>query len=204
MASQKQFQSKVSEVTAKQYVTPKPTKEPMTIDEAFNVLDRIIGFINNCDNKASIALAGTMAILAIIFSSDGIVKIAGIVSAILFPQTTNSSAGEVVYLVLLLLSMALLVVGLVFLVLVIVARTKADGSSAIFFGHIAQLKDAMEYRTRVLSSKKDELLTDILNQIYINSIICSRKYKLYNQGLKYTGIGFAALITALAIGVFWF
>jgi uncharacterized BrkB/YihY/UPF0761 family membrane protein len=174
----------------------------MTVDEAFNVLDRVIGFINNCDNKASIVLGSTVAILAIIFSSEGIRKIVDIISAILFSQTGKPSIGEAVYLVLLIVSLALLLIGLVYLVLTIIARIKTSGSSAIYFGHITQLKDATAYKERVLSSTKEELLEDILNQIYINSSICSCKYKHYNRGLKYTVIGFTTLIAILAIGVF--
>jgi hypothetical protein len=202
MAGQKQAQSKNSDMVAKQAVTSKTAQEPMTVDEAFNVLDRVIGFINNCDNKASIVLGGMVAILAIIFSGEGVKKIVDTVSAILFSASGKPSTGEVVYLVLLIASLALLIIGLVYLMLTIIARTKTSGSSAIYFGHIAQLKDATSYKERILSSTKQELLEDILNQIYINSSICSFKYKHYNRGLKFTVIGLAVLIVILAIGVF--
>jgi hypothetical protein len=202
MVSQERPQSKKNKETAKQAVMPKMVEEPITVDVAFNVLDRIIGFINNCDNKASIVLAGTVTVLAIIFSSEGIKKTVYIVSSILYPQSANPSAGEMIYLIFLLLSMALLVVGLILLILVIVARIKTSGSSIIYFGQISQLKDTSAYKERILSCSQDGLLTDILNQIYINSTICNRKYRYYNRGLRCTMIGFAALIIALAIGVF--
>jgi hypothetical protein len=162
----------------------------------------VIGFINNCDNKASIVLGGTVAILAIIFSSDGIKKVIDMVSAMLFPQSGSTTSGEAFYLLLLVLSMVLLIIGFVFLVLTITARVKSSGSSVIYFGHIAQHKDAGVYRENILSTSKEVLLEDILTQIYINSVICSQKYKHYNRGLKLTVIGFAALIAILAFGIF--
>jgi hypothetical protein len=202
MAGQKQTQSKKSDTLAKQAVTSKTAQEPMTVDEAFNVLDRVIGFINNCDSKASIVLSGTVAILAIIFSGEGVKKIVDTVSAILFSPSGKPSTGETAYLVLLIVSLTLLIIGLAYLMLTVIARTKTSGSSAIYFGHIAQLKDAAAYNKRILSSTEKELLEDILNQIYINSSICSRKYKHYNRGLIFTVIGLAVLIAILAISLF--
>ena len=197
MNLQKQSQSKKNDVAVKQVVIPKGTKEQITVDEAFNFLDRIIGFINNCDNKASIVLGGTVAILAIIFSNESVKNIANIM------KTGNLGAGKVIYLIFILLSLIVLFVGLIYLILVIVARIKANENSIIYFERISKFKDATEYKKNILSSSHDDLLEDILNQIYINSTICSQKYKYYNNGLKYIMIGFGVLIIVLVIGIFW-
>jgi hypothetical protein len=168
MATQKQPQSNSDDTAVKQTSSQKTTQKSLEVDEAFNVLDRVIGFINNCDNKASIVLGGTVAILAIIFSGDGIKKVIDMVSAMLFPQSGSTTSGEVFYLVLLVLSMVLLIIGFVFLVLTITARVKSSGGSVIYFGHIAQRKDAGVYKEDILSTSKEALLEDVLTQIYIN------------------------------------
>lgn len=203
MAAKEQLQSKDGDKVVEQVVAQKTTQTPMDVDEAFNVLDRVIGFINNCDNKASIALGGTVAILTIIFSCGGINKVIDMVPVIMFPPPSSTTTiGQVAYLLLLILSAILLVVGLLFLVLTITARVKSSGNSAIYFGHIAQLKDAEAYKERIFSTSKEELLEDILTQIYINSGICNKKYKHYNRGLKLTVIGFVMLVIVLVVSVF--
>lgn len=203
MAMRKQSQSRDGETVVGQIIGQKTTQKPIDVGEAFNILDRVIGFINNCDNKASIVLGGIAAILAIVFSGNGIERVIDVVSAIVFSApSSNRTIGEVAYLTLLILSVILLTVGLVFLILTITARIKSGKSSVIYFGHIARLENDAAYKERVVSISEEELLEDILAQIYINSVICDRKYKYYNRGLKLTVIGFIALVAILAISVF--
>lgn len=203
MSTRKQPQSKDGDKVVEQGVDQETTKKPMDVDEAFNILDRVIGFIGSCDNKTSIALGVTAAILTIIFSGDGVEKITEKVSAIMFPLSNSTiTVGEIAYLIILLLSVILIAAGLVSLVLTLTARTESVGNSAIYFGHIAQLKDAEAYKERIASTSKEELLEDILTQIYINSTICNKKYKHYNRGLKLTVMGFVMLVVVLVVSVF--
>jgi len=198
-----QTQPKDNNKDAKPDATQKATQNPMDIEEAFDVLDRVIGFINSCDNKTSIALGIAAAILTIIFSSDGVENITAKASAIMFPPSGSTiTIGEVAYLVILLLSVILIAAGLVSLVLTLTARIGSAGNSVIYFEHIAKLKDAKTYVEHVASVSKDELIEDILTQTYINSDICSEKYRHYNRGLKLTAIGFVALIAVMAISTF--
>lgn len=173
--------------------------------DALDILDRTIGFINACDNKASIIFGGIGVVFAIVFSSDGIQKILSIFDAV---KKSPSFCG-IGYLALLIVSSGVLVLGLVFLILVLIARSNLpmnetknfDANSKIFFGHIANRKGYEQYKRAMLKASDEELLNDVLSQIYINSMICNKKYKYYNLGLKYSLIGFSALVLLLILGV---
>ena len=177
-------------------------KESISIDEAFNVLDRTIGFINNCDNKASIILGCVMTVVAIIFSTEGITKIHNIISTIVSPtNNAKPSAAGILYLIFLFIFSIVLAAGLISLVLVLISRTKPKikgdttcGNSKIYFGHISQLNNAKEYKKCVLTAPRDNFLEDILNQIYVNSMICSKKHMHYNRGLRCTLFGLGLLM----------
>ena len=49
---------------------------------------------------------------------------------------------------------------------------------------------------------KEEYLNDLLSQIYINSKIANEKHVNYNKGIKWTIIGFIALIVMFLIGIY--
>jgi len=194
---------------AKQLHTTPTKEEKISIDEAFNILDRIIGFINNCDTKTSIILGGALAIIAVVFSTDGLTKIYNITKLILQPNIGKPTGVGVLYITLLLIFAVVLTVGLIFLVLSLVGRTsskvhKSCKNSKIFFGHISSVDSPEKFRKSIFASSKDDLLNDILNQIYINSKICSKKFKLYNWGLCLSIIGLGMMIVLFVIGVFYF
>ncbi|MGI6252280.1 MAG: hypothetical protein ACOYJV_02480, partial [Aminivibrio sp.] len=44
-------------------------------EDAIDILDRIIGFVNNCDSKSSIILGVFGAVITLVFSTDGIAEI---------------------------------------------------------------------------------------------------------------------------------
>jgi len=195
---------------AKQPVTQK-NKDGISIDEASNILDRTIGFINNCDTKASIILGGALAIIAVVFSTEGLTKIYQIIKAITQPTIGKPTGSGVLYLLLLFGFSVVLIAGFILLVLTLVGRTKTKtqkerkcDKSIVYFGHISSNESAEKYRKTVLALSRDGLLTDILNQIYINSEICSKKFKLYNKGMRCSIIGLFALLLLLGIGVFYF
>ncbi|MFB1100444.1 Pycsar system effector family protein [Terribacillus sp. JSM ZJ617] len=56
--------------------------------------------------------------------------------------------------------------------------------SILFFGTIEN-KSFIKFKNNVTGIKKDQLVNDYLSQVYINSKICSRKFKLYNKGVNW-------------------
>ena len=49
---------------------------------------------------------------------------------------------------------------------------------------------------------EQELLDELISQIYINSDIASKKYNKYNKGVKWTIIGFGLFVVILLIGIY--
>lgn len=49
---------------------------------------------------------------------------------------------------------------------------------------------------------KEDLLNDLIKEIYINADIASIKYATYNLGLKRTSIGFIVFVVLLLVGIY--
>lgn len=163
-----------------------------------NTLDRIIGFINNCDTKASIILALIGVIVTVIFSGnmpDKFLQIYG-------KEKEISSCGSILYIILCLASVIAVVVGMLFLAAVLFARiTGSNKDSKIYFGDIAENINAESYIEKVKSITVDTYIEDIARQIYINSKICKKKYHFYNTGLVVGLVGLIGFLALYLVGV---
>jgi len=73
--------------------------------------------------------------------------------------------------------------------------------SLIFFGTISTMEYNV-YKTHILNQSLESRVDDLLSQIYINSVICSKKFKLYNQGLISMGFFMFLVIAALIIHIY--
>jgi hypothetical protein len=167
-----------------------------TKNDANKDLDRIIGWVNNCDNKASIIL-GTYGVMAtILFTTNFIEKLKSIVTL----SVDKVTFGHLIYLSLSAISIILVFIGLYKLVKIIVPNTDSKGTnSLIFFGSIAENKiDGYLYR---LDSCSDaDLLKDIKSQIYINSKICDKKFKNLKTGLQFSLPGIILFMGSFTLG----
>lgn len=172
--------------------------ESFDIDTAQRTLDRTIGFINSCDTKASIMLAVLGVILTIIFTSsilDNIVNMADTISKSL-------SLCNWIFIVSSALSAFLFIFGVVKLTMVLYAMVSVSGEdSKIYFLDISKNENYTSYKNKLQRIKSNDLLDDIANQIYINAVICSKKYERYNKGLKFSLIGLAMLLILYIIGI---
>ena len=177
-------------------------------EDAFNVLDRIIGFVNNCDNKASIMLGIFGAIIAIICTTDGMSEIARIFHVV----TINKSFCSIIYLILWFSSLLVLSFGLYNFISALRAKldcgdmksSKLDIDSKIYFGGISKNKSYEQYLLKLRGLTSDDLLNDIISQIYINATICDKKFKCYNLGLMLSIIGLIGFLILWAIGSYIF
>lgn len=144
-----------------------------SVDEANHILDRTIGFINNCDSKASIILAIDSGFLAIVLMN---------VNQSNYPR---------------IISLLLIAIGATFIIVSLIARIsnrkfimkRNEESSVLFFGDIERYPSVEAYRQTFIKTKTDQYLKDILSQIYINSCICSKKYRIYNLGTRISLVG---------------
>lgn len=74
--------------------------------------------------------------------------------------------------------------------------------SVLFFGKISDKASYQVFQNEVLNMTKEEYLNDLLSQIYINSKIANEKHVNYNKGIKWTIIGFIALVVMFLIGIY--
>lgn len=183
-------------------------KEDLTqkIEIATQTLERNIGFINSCDSKTSIVLTAIGVLLTIILTNDGLTAIFKIVAR----SASGKTFCDILYLVGLAASVCMLISGIWKLVSVLIAKTEPlpknqktnVASSMIFFGGILKVGDSAAYRNKFLAMTKEELLDDLIAEIYINAEIATQKYKRYNWGLKLTVCGFVLFILMFLAGMY--
>ena len=167
-------------------------------------LDRINAWIGNCDQKAGFLLAIIGVIIAIIFSSDFSQSIVDIIvnpyrEYIRNPELNEFSLIRFIYFIFIVISIIASFVSIIFALLSITAAIdikkykKDDGNSELvdnsllFFGSISS-KKYNEFKEMSDVSYED----DLKSQIFINSIICIKKFKRFNLCL----VSFIVMISA--------
>lgn len=171
------------------------------IEITTQTLERNLGFISNCDNKASIILTAVGVLLTIILTSEGLASIKDILKKSLSQITFLNF----IYMFMFFSSVIILLSGILFLISVLIARsgiseTKGSKNSLIFFGGINSFNRIANYEKAIKKMDKKDLLDDLISQIYINSKIATKKYRKYNLGLKFTVIGFFLFIGVILFG----
>ena len=145
-------------------------------------LERIIGFVANCDSKVSYLLSAVGVILTILFTVKPM-NLTFLKSA-LGSDETNVLLGFSMLAII--LSLFYFLQGVYQLSQALTARTKihsGNSSSMIFFGAISAQAGSHDY---LQSIEKNEYSyrEDLACQIYINSKICTEKFERYNKGFK--------------------
>ena len=157
------------------------------IEEAQNILDRIIGFINNCDQKAGIMLATIGVMIAVGCTSDSFTELKRIVDEIMKFKGCRDYA----FFIWIIVSVSSLCFGLYKIILSLTAcidpnilkeKGISEIKSIIFFGDISNRNDFNDFKKDFTDTSVEEYLNDLLSQIYINSHICDRKFENYNKG----------------------
>lgn len=173
--------------------------------DAFDILDRTIDFIRNCENKASILLGTFGVILTILLTTEGINNL----KSIIYDAVTHLTFCNILYLIMFATSIGITIYGLYRIIKVLgveVDSPKEDGldrDSKIFFEHVRKNK-YLDYKNKLQNLSHDEMMNDITSQIYINSCICGEKYSNYKAGLKWTIIGFCGFLALWIIGIIIF
>lgn len=170
-------------------------------ENAYKNLEIINDWINNSDNKTSVALGLIGILLTILFTtSNSIKRIAKIVSS-LFSKLDFS---DILFLIIFTMFIYFFVYGIWSLIKVLIPTLKmkvCNIKSYLFFGSIAQYSSYEQYKNEVLSASDDDVIDDLLNQVYQNSIICNNKYKNFTIGIKYFIIGFLGTIIMYILGI---
>ena len=194
----------ISEEKAVKEATPNNEDLDYKIEIATQTLERNIGFVANCDNKTSIALAAFGVLLAIILTNEGINKIFDIIKTCIQIKTFCS----MFYLACFAGAIFVMLWGMFNLGSVLVAKTSEEAigrkeeNSRIFFAGIRKSGNYKTYNRRFCAMSKEDLLNDLIEQIYINADIASIKYTRYNLGLRCTSMGFIMFVALLLVGTY--
>ena len=164
-------------------------------EDAFRTLELVNGWINNMDTKASILLAYLAVIVGFVVSNG---------PPDLFAQPAPSPITfcyviKVVFVVTLYL---FLFASIVLFLGTLTARIKGNNEkhSLLFFGEIAK-NSLNDYKSKILNRTEEELIKDVLEQVYINSKICTIKSKYYNIGVKLTLISTVVYVICMILNV---
>lgn len=168
----------------------------ITEDELKLRLDRINSWINNCDQKASILLAVEGIVVTILCTSD---YISWIRQKLIFPiyyyyETRNGEFSLINAIQLCLLTvMLVLIVSSIFYSLQVIKGTtdpslfKQSGlteKSLLHFTFISS-ESFNNFKRATINQSNESMLNDLLSQIYINSSICTTKFKYHKKSVYY-------------------
>lgn len=174
----------------------------MNKEEKFKELERIDLWINNADTKISYLLAFLGIVATIIFTSDSVMQRI----IVCFNNVLKLSKQDIEKILSLLV--IILVLNLVFFIsksiyyLLKASVAKIDvsntnKSSTLFFGSIAT-NTFEQFKEKVKRQTDEELEDDIIEQIFINSKICSEKMKNYNKAINNLKISIVLFIIVIA------
>lgn len=166
-----------------------------TMESLEQSLERVNAWIGNCDQKAGFLLAIIGVLVAILFSSDFIQSIMDIIvnpykDYIRNPENNEFKLIRFIYSIFIVVSMTASIVSIIFALLSLTAaidikKYKRDinnselvDNSLIFFGSISGRK-YNDFKEMADVNYED----DLKSQIFINSTICTRKFKRYNISL---------------------
>ena len=166
-----------------------------TMESLEQSLERVNAWIGNCDQKAGFLLAIIGVLVAILFSSDFIQSIMDIIvnpykDYIRNPENNEFKLIRFIYSIFIVVSMTASIVSIIFALLSLTAaidikKYKRDinnselvDNSLIFFGSISGRK-YNDFKKMADVNYED----DLKSQIFINSTICTRKFKRYNISL---------------------
>lgn len=157
-------------------------------------LDRVNGWINNCDQKSSILLAIEGVVLTILCTSD---YISFIHQQLIFPIYNYYETGNGVFSVIntiqlfILAAMFILIFLSVFYSLQVIKGTidtrlfKQSGlteKSLLHFTTISH-RSFNEFKIDIASQSEESMLNDLFSQVYINSSICDNKFKYHKKSV---------------------
>lgn len=164
-------------------------------DVLFNTLSNINQWIFNCDTKVSIILAIFGIVFSIFFSSDYIKPIINIIKGCLCELVLY----KLVFLITLGIILIIILIGIWRLIRVLIPEINLDKKSAMFFGGITTYKSLDEYVNTVSNYNENDIVEDLINQIYAAACICSVKFKNQKQGLLTLVFGFILFIVWISI-----
>jgi hypothetical protein len=166
----------------------------------YKTLDRINFWIGNVDAKISFLLSLSGVILGFIFSSNSIEKTVKNYIKMIIEDWKIILA--IINIVLLFLSIFFIVKAILHFLNALKGRINPEvykqpsleTESLLFWGSISKLGSYEEFNEKMTHATDQKMINDLQSQVYINSIITTKKFELYNKGIKSLSIGFIFLV----------
>lgn len=176
----------------------------MQKDDLNQILDRNIAWIENCDNKASIMLGALGVAVSMILAFD----YATIILDVLKDKWSNATCSNIIFLILIALSLGALLYGGYKLIITLAPKTdykklgidtSFQNNSVIFFSSIAKHSTYTKFLDTLKETDDNVYLNNISSQIYTCAKICDMKFKSYKQGLYFSVAGLLSFISLIAL-----
>lgn len=152
-------------------------------EDAYQTLELINSWINNVDTKSSFGLAFIAALIGFIFYNIGKTP-PPIQESIELVQSCKFSAIVFIQAALIVTLYVSCLISILMFLIALLGRTKSISGklSVMFFGTISQYS-LNDYKAKILNMDSRDISKDLVEQIYINSTICAKKFKYYNWGM---------------------
>ena len=170
-------------------------------DELYKRLDSINQWINNCDSKTSVMIGFIGVLVTIIFTNSEIIHY---LVKILSNCFTKVIFSDILFFIFLLSFALMIIYGIALLLKVLIPTLKMKSNkhkSYLYFGSIAKYDSYVEYKNDLLCATENDIIDDLLNQIYQNSLIATNKYHNYTKGVKTFILGFVGFVILYIIGL---
>lgn len=167
-------------------------------ENTFRTLELINTWISNVDSKASFALAFTTAILGLIFYNAGSMPSA--FSHMYDAVSRKNISCEIVFPFISVVGLYIsFFLSISFFFLALKGTTKSGSSSILFFGTIAGLSQN-DFKAKIFNMNDKALQKALAEQIHTNSIVCAKKFKWYNTGLRLLVLASMLCVVCLLFG----
>lgn len=154
-------------------------------DDAYKILEMTNNWISNIDTKVSFALTLSVALIGFIFSKS-LPNVFKVISGV--SKLKELTLALIIGAILVSMLYTVSFISIIYFILSIIARIKHPNNidSVFFFGSIAEM-EFLDYKMKVNNMNEKEILEGLKKQIHINSVICNKKVKYYNIGIKLLG-----------------
>lgn len=165
-----------------------------------DTLDRIIGWVENCDTKSTVMTALVGVFVSVLFTSNFITNsLQKLVSPISIYWRTGLGSFDLfctIKLTCFICMIACFLYALFCLLKSLSAKTSSKQTgekqvkthSLIHYGSIQNVSYS-DFKTSISTETDEDKLEDVLSQIYINSRRCQEKFDDYNKSIKFIRLG---------------
>lgn len=176
------------------------------IDKSIKKLEIVIQWISNVDTKSSFVLAFYGIMTTIMFASDIGNRIINTLSYIPAQDINGESIKLFIALAIVILLLISILITFYFIFQTLKGRLNPNvyqqhglrTDSNLFFGTVAS-KSYSKFEEQTNAENDNDFLNDVNSQVFINSNIVNRKFKLYNRSLIWLIISFLLFLIFMII-----